>query len=273
MLAATHARPEAGSPQPPTPSHRTAPCPRDRSASWCSATRPTSAGTSTRCCRWGLEGQRCELLRCWGTGAASVHAAISRLAPLPPALLLPKHSAVLNRDLLPPSLLANGAQVLVQAGAYVKDDACRALLLLVCNAAQLHGYAARAAWRALSANVAAAQPSLLMVATWCLGEKPMGAGRGPRGRAARKSAGRLAGRHDGVAGLHVAEPQACALAPTSRFPPCPPLLPRAQASTARRWWARRPASCWRASRPPASARRSWWARWRRWRRCGGLGAG
>lgn len=57
----------------------------------------------------------------------------------------------------------------MQAGAYVKDDACRALLLLVCNAAQLHGYAARAAWRALSANVAGAQPSLLMVATWCLG--------------------------------------------------------------------------------------------------------
>ncbi|KAI7839019.1 hypothetical protein COHA_007161 [Chlorella ohadii] len=61
-------------------------------------------------------------------------------------------------------------QVLVQAGAYVKDDACRALILLVVNAAQLHAYAARASYRALTANLAAAQPSLLMVATWCLGE-------------------------------------------------------------------------------------------------------
>lgn len=61
------------------------------------------------------------------------------------------------------------SQVLVQAGAYVKDDACRALILLVVNAAQLHAYAARASYRALTANLAAAQPSLLMVATWCLG--------------------------------------------------------------------------------------------------------
>lgn len=58
----------------------------------------------------------------------------------------------------------------MQAGAYVKDDACRALILLVVNAAQLHGYAARAAWRALSGSLDKAQPSLLMVATWCLGE-------------------------------------------------------------------------------------------------------
>lgn len=61
-------------------------------------------------------------------------------------------------------------QVLVQAGAYVKDDACRALILLVVNATQLHAYAARACYRALTANLEAAQPSLLMVATWCLGE-------------------------------------------------------------------------------------------------------
>lgn len=61
-------------------------------------------------------------------------------------------------------------QVLVQAGAHVKDDACRALILLVVNAAQLHGYAVRAAYRALSQHQEAAQPSLLMVSTWCLGE-------------------------------------------------------------------------------------------------------
>jgi AP-1 complex subunit gamma-1 len=60
--------------------------------------------------------------------------------------------------------------VLVQAGAYVRDDACRALLLLVVNASQLHGYAVRAAWRALAGHLDAAQPSLLMVATWCIGE-------------------------------------------------------------------------------------------------------
>jgi hypothetical protein len=61
-------------------------------------------------------------------------------------------------------------QVLVQAGAYVKDDACRALILLVVNAGQLHAYAARCALRALSAHLADAQPSLLVVAVWCLGE-------------------------------------------------------------------------------------------------------
>lgn len=61
-------------------------------------------------------------------------------------------------------------QVLVQAGAYVKDDACRALILLVVNAAQLHGYAVRCAFRTLAANLDTAQPSLVMVATWCLGE-------------------------------------------------------------------------------------------------------
>lgn len=61
-------------------------------------------------------------------------------------------------------------QVLVQAGAYVKDDACRALILLVVNAAQLHGYAVRCAYRTLAAHLDTAHPSLLMVATWCLGE-------------------------------------------------------------------------------------------------------
>lgn len=82
--------------------------------------------------------------------------------------LLPQ--ALLHSRLSPPlPPLFALLQVLVQAGAYVKDDACRALILLVVNAAQLHAYAARASYRALTANLEAAQPSLLMVATWCLG--------------------------------------------------------------------------------------------------------
>lgn len=73
-------------------------------------------------------------------------------------------------------------QVLVQAGAYVKDDACRALTIVIMNASQLHGYAVRALYTALSANVAGASAPLLMVATWCIGKAPLGvcgAGRGP----------------------------------------------------------------------------------------------
>lgn len=58
----------------------------------------------------------------------------------------------------------------MQAGAYVKDDACRALILLVVNASQLHAYAARSSYRALSAQGDSAAPSLIMVTTWCLGE-------------------------------------------------------------------------------------------------------
>ena len=69
-----------------------------------------------------------------------------------------------------PAPLSFLLQVLVQAGAYVKDDACRALILLVVNAAQLHGYAVRAAYRALAASLDRAQASLLQVTTWCLGE-------------------------------------------------------------------------------------------------------
>ena len=63
--------------------------------------------------------------------------------------------------------------MLVQSGAHVQEDACRALVFVIMSAAQLHAYAARAMFRALSGNVAAAQPSLLNVAVWCLGEWPL----------------------------------------------------------------------------------------------------
>lgn len=61
-------------------------------------------------------------------------------------------------------------QVLTQAGAYVKDDACRALAIVIMNASQLHGYAVRSMYTALAANVAGAEAPLLMVSTWCIGE-------------------------------------------------------------------------------------------------------
>lgn len=68
------------------------------------------------------------------------------------------------------SILYRGAQVLTQAGAYVKDDACRALAIVIMNASQLHGYAVRSMYTALAANVAGAEAPLLMVSTWCIGE-------------------------------------------------------------------------------------------------------
>ena len=161
---------------------------------------------------------------------------------LPPALLHSRLSPPL------PPLFAR-LQVLVQAGAYVKDDACRALILLVVNAAQLHAYAARACYRALTANLEAAQPSLLMVATWCLGagaSRRVGA-EGPVGLA----------RPDDKLHLHRS--------------PCSALLWTLsiwlQASTVSCWWAARAASCWRGRRRWPLARQTWWACWRRCCRC------
>ena len=63
-------------------------------------------------------------------------------------------------------------QVLTQSGAYVKDDACRALTIVIMNASQLHGYAVRAMFKALTANVAGAEAPLLMVSTWSIGKGP-----------------------------------------------------------------------------------------------------
>lgn len=45
----------------------------------------------------------------------------------------------------------NMVQVLTQAGAYVKEEVCRAFIVLVTNAPDLHGYAVRAMYRNLHA--------------------------------------------------------------------------------------------------------------------------
>lgn len=44
------------------------------------------------------------------------------------------------------------------------------LLPLLLLSLQLHGYAVRCSFRTLAAHLDTAQPSLVMVATWCLGE-------------------------------------------------------------------------------------------------------
>jgi AP-1 complex subunit gamma-1 len=62
------------------------------------------------------------------------------------------------------------AQVLSQAGPHVKEEPCRALVLLITNTPQLHGYAARTFYKVLQARGAGAAPALLMVAIWCVGE-------------------------------------------------------------------------------------------------------
>lgn len=97
-----------------------------RSACWCSATHQTSAGTSTRCCRCrGQLGMR--------GAAARVQATLRQWQGLRPSVLFGGNGATTATS------VSAGAptQVLVQAGAYVKDDACRALILLVVNAAQV----------------------------------------------------------------------------------------------------------------------------------------
>ena len=65
---------------------------------------------------------------------------VPRLAP--PALPRPP---------LPRSCFHPSAQVLCQAGHYVKDDVCRAFLVLIANAPDLHGYAVRCMYRNLHA--------------------------------------------------------------------------------------------------------------------------
>ncbi len=40
---------------------------------------------------------------------------------------------------------------MTQAGAYVKDEVCRALIVLITNAPELHGYAVRTMYRNLHA--------------------------------------------------------------------------------------------------------------------------
>jgi AP-1 complex subunit gamma-1 len=62
------------------------------------------------------------------------------------------------------------AAVLVQAGAYATEDACRALILLVIATPDLHGYAARKFYAALTNSIDTAEPALITVAAWCVGE-------------------------------------------------------------------------------------------------------
>lgn len=68
----------------------------------------------------------------------------------------------------------NLVQVLSQAGPYVKEEVVRAMIVLVSNAPELHGYTARSLYRAAITNTSSAdgggERSLLTAALWCLGE-------------------------------------------------------------------------------------------------------
>lgn len=61
-------------------------------------------------------------------------------------------------------------QVLVQAGPHVKEEVVRALVVLITNAEELHGYAVRVLYGALQQHLATAAPSLLTAGAWCIGE-------------------------------------------------------------------------------------------------------
>ena len=67
------------------------------------------------------------------------------------------------------------AQVLTQAGGTVKEAVCRALVVLLTNAPELHAYAARAFFRALR-DAPGHPPPLLLATTaaWFLGARPVG---------------------------------------------------------------------------------------------------
>ena len=58
--------------------------------------------------------------------------------------------------------------VMRRAGTYVREEVTRSFVVLVSNAPQLHAYAARALFRALSEE--RGQPALSQVAVWALGE-------------------------------------------------------------------------------------------------------
>lgn len=61
-------------------------------------------------------------------------------------------------------------RTLSEAGPFVKEEACRALITVILNTSQLHGYAARALYTALQARGEAAAPALVSVGVWCIGE-------------------------------------------------------------------------------------------------------
>ena len=68
---------------------------------------------------------------------------------------------------------ARGPQVLAQAGGAVSEEVCRALVVRLTNAPELHGYAARAFFRALRDAPGRPPPPLLATtAAWVLGARP-----------------------------------------------------------------------------------------------------
>uniref|UniRef100_A0A1J3K3X0 AP-1 complex subunit gamma n=1 Tax=Noccaea caerulescens TaxID=107243 RepID=A0A1J3K3X0_NOCCA len=59
-------------------------------------------------------------------------------------------------------------KVLSEAGNYVKEDVWHALIVVITNASDLHGYSVRALYRSLQAS--SEQETLVRVAIWCIGE-------------------------------------------------------------------------------------------------------
>lgn len=59
-------------------------------------------------------------------------------------------------------------KVLSEAGNFVKDEVCHALIVVISNAPDLHGYTVRALYKAFQAS--SEQESLVRVAVWCIGE-------------------------------------------------------------------------------------------------------
>ncbi|KAL6505551.1 hypothetical protein OROHE_022930 [Orobanche hederae] len=59
-------------------------------------------------------------------------------------------------------------KVLTEAGNYVKDDVWHALIVVITNAPNLHGYTVRSLYKAVQTTVE--QETLVRVAVWCVGE-------------------------------------------------------------------------------------------------------
>ncbi|XP_022151160.1 AP-1 complex subunit gamma-2-like isoform X2 [Momordica charantia] len=59
-------------------------------------------------------------------------------------------------------------KVLSEAGNFIKDEVWHALIVVISNASDLHGYTVRALYRAF--QISSEQESLVRVAVWCIGE-------------------------------------------------------------------------------------------------------
>ncbi|KAH1239174.1 AP-1 complex subunit gamma-2 [Glycine max] len=59
-------------------------------------------------------------------------------------------------------------KVLSEAGNFVKDEVWHALIVVISNASELHGYTVRALYKAF--KMSAEQETLVRVAVWCIGE-------------------------------------------------------------------------------------------------------